>query len=179
MSLTKTLTIGAVVLSLVCVGGSATFAETCGKFKLVVGFPVIDLDPADFEELAEHFGIENGFEWCWSQPVKGSVVGEWVFCGSTHEEIYKFDPFGFGYDSELYGNPGMITSENGDIIYTMTYSMAYWDFEIFEAIAVGGITRYTGATGDFSTAAGWTSDRPTQNPPSFKVKAVGTMCRAE
>ena len=148
----------------------AAFGQECRQLNVTLKVESPDLDPEDFEFLADYFGVDD-FDWCWSQRVIGTIQGTWVFCGSW--ALFADDPLGVGIGPELYGNPGIIYTRKGNI-YTMSYGLSVWDGAVF--VAFGGLTRYLDGTGAYSGATGYSTDGPMKYPPTYWIQSKGFLC---
>lgn len=162
-----------VVCAILIVGASVASAQDCAKMNFVLKEESTDQDPANYQFLADYFGIDS-FEYCWSQEVNGTLKGTWVFCGSSY--LFMNDPLDLGVGPELWANPGIIITRNG-IIYTMSYSLSVWDGDVF--VAFGGLTRYVAGTGAYTGATGWTTDSPMKYPPTYWIHSEGILCLPE
>jgi hypothetical protein len=182
-----------VVTALLVLTGGVSFGDDpadCAKLNLMFqpgGDPSLEPGEPLYEEyvpvLLAYYGID-AFDWCWSQPIRGSlggvgVKGTWVACGAFDLSLLAplfpevSAPFGAGPD--LYGNPGILITNKGDI-FTMSYGASVYEGADFTWVAFGGITWYGDGTGAFEGAHGWGSDTSKTTPPSFWVRSVGYLC---
>jgi hypothetical protein len=152
--------------------GGAAFGEDCEQInyniKAEEGY-VDHTDPA-YIELAERFGFDS-FEVCWSQRAIGTPNGTLVLC--WEDSLIIPNPFSQPVAPDLWGNPGVLHTKDGDI-YFMAYSVSIWGDD--GLIALSSLTRYEGGTGAYEGASGWTSDTPKKYPPSFWMQSKGTLC---
>jgi hypothetical protein len=171
------------VVLVVALGAGSAFGQDCRKINIQFQEPApyIDLtDPmyAPWVALIEgRFGVtfDPDNDWCWTQRAVGTIRGTWIACGKMDLSI--FDPFGFGINTELWGNPGILITKRG-YLFTMSYGVSKWaDPENLSAL--GGVSYYEGATGRYEGMIGWATDRPMHYPPSFWVRSVGLICEPE
>lgn len=162
-------------------GAAVVLGQDCKQLNVTFKPESIDLDPADYQYLIEIFGLEiDGFDWCWSQEVVGTIRGTWVSCGAM--DLAQFAPlFGpipkvDGPGPDLYGNPGVIHTRKGDV-YTMSYGLSVYDGETW--VSFGGVTWYGDGTAYYAGATGWATDEPKQYPPSLWIRSIGFLCRPE
>jgi len=174
----KTIVCLALVGFVTGLAGGPAYGQSCENFNVILKEAATDLDPTeqDLWRLAIHFGIRPPFDYCWSQRVIGTVQGVWALCGN--DDLSMFDPLGLGVGPELWGNPGIIYTKQGDMIITMSYGLSVWDFDgDFEDIdAFGGLTTFDGGNGAYTGASGWTTDSPKKYPASFWIQSHGFLC---
>ena len=185
-----------VVVALVVLAGHLAYGadigpgdKGCETLLLTFHPNVVELSPKDWNYqrtvpmIQAHFGIDS-VEWCWSQPVTGSlggvqIEGIWVACGSS--DLSKVAPL-FASKSarevrspDLYANPGIIRTKKGDI-YTLSYSLSVYEGANRPWKAFGGVTWYGEGTRRFARTDGWASDRSPMIPPTLWVESEGYLC---
>ena len=160
------------VVFLACLGAGTAYGESCTQLTLKLQPQSTDLDPTDFDFLAAYFGVDP-FGWCWSQPVVGTIQGVWAFCGN--DALAIFNPFSVGVGPDLWGNPGVVLTKEGDLIYMISYGLSVWNGDTF--VGFGGMTRISGGTGAYEGATGWTADRSKRIPtPTYAARLQGFLC---
>ena len=151
-------------------GAGATFGQECQQINLTLKEESAYVDETAYQELAEWFGFES-FENCWSQRAIGTIRGTWVLCWA--DGLFEYPLFDLGIGPELWGNPGVIHTRDGDI-YTMSYGLSVWNGDVF--VAFGGVTQYFGGTGAYEGATGWSTDAPKKYPVSYWIESKGFLC---
>ena len=159
-----------VMTAALVLGAGAAFGQQCQQINLTLKEESTDVNAADYEELAEWFGFDS-FEVCWSQRAIGTIRGTWVLCWA--EGLFEYPLFELGFGPELWGNPGVIHTRDGDI-FVMSYALSVWDGDVF--VAFGGVTQYLGGTGAYEGATGWSTDSPKKYPPSYWIESNGILC---
>ena len=76
-----------------------------------------------------------------SREAVGTINGVWSLCGSF--DLFIWDPLGLGLNPELYGNPGVIETQDGKI-FTMSYGSVFYHPQSWDWLAFGGITKNHG-----------------------------------
>jgi len=172
-----------VVAAVLVLGAGSAFGQECKRINVQFQEPAEFIVPGDqlFDDyvplIEARFGVTfvPPDDWCWAQRAVGTIRGTWIACGKIDLSI--FDPFGFGINTELWGNPGILVGRKGNL-FTMSYGVAKWaDPETMTAL--GGVTYYEGTTGRYEGLIGWATDRPMHYPPSFWVRSVGLICMPE
>ncbi len=171
----------AVLIIGLCLVASAAFGQDCSRVNMTLKPEetwIDEEDLEDFDDLAAHFGVDP-FGWCWSQRLIGTIKGVWTFCGN--DTLHIEDPFELKIHDEvpeLWGNPGVIETKNGDMIYTMSYGLSAWDYVADPAFlfTFAGVTTFDGGTGAYENAWGWTADKTKKFPASFWAEVEGFLC---
>ena len=171
----------ALLILTLCLAASAASGQDCGNVTLTIKpeeTPIAEGDLGEFDFLADWFDVEP-FQWCWSQRVVGTIQGVWTFCG--HEDLYIENPLGLDIHSEfpeLWGNPGVIETKKGDLIYVMSYGLSVWDYGADPdfLFSWAGVTTFAGGTGAYADAWGWTADKTKKFPASYWAEVEGFLC---
>jgi len=114
--------------------------------------------------------IVDQFQFCMSNPITGTVSGDWILCGNYG----FFQENKLGFSALNWTNPGLIRTKQG-LICTAEQSLSAGEGERFFFVALEEIT---GGTGKYGGATGWLAiQKPISHASKGRFSFGGWICR--